>query len=90
MQVVRLSSGIMQGSVNMSLKISSQFRIKENRLIFLDIFSKFYCRFVLVRLDYKVIQFMYTNFTSSAGHGLPVCRKHRLTQELSFTVDLFT
>jgi hypothetical protein len=59
-------------------------------LLFLDICSKFYCRFVLVYLDYKVIQFMYTNFTTSALHGLRICRKHWLTQELFFTVNLFT
>ena len=40
-----------------------------------NISSKIYCRFVSVHLDYKVIQFTYTYFTTSAGHGLPICRK---------------
>jgi hypothetical protein len=75
MQVVGLFSGMMQESVNMSLKISTHSGIKENLLLFLDVCSKFYRRFVLVHLDYKVIQFTYTNFTTSAGHGLPICRK---------------
>ena len=78
-------SGMMQGSVNMSLKISNHSHSKQKPLLFWISAPSF-----IADLDYKVIQFMYTNFTTIAGHGLAVCRKHWLTQELSFTVDLFT
>ena len=61
----------------MSLKISSHSQIKGKKpLLFLDICSKIYCKFVLVHLDYKAMQFTYTNCNTNAGHGLPLCRKH--------------
>ena len=51
--------------------------------------SGFYCRFALVHIDCNLVQFTYTNLSTGGGHGVPICRRHWLIQELSFAVDLF-
>ena len=64
-----------QGCVNMSLEISSHSRIKDKQLLSLDNCSKFYCRFALVHIDYKLMQFTYANFTTVDGHVVQILQK---------------
>jgi hypothetical protein len=68
-------SGMMQGNVNTSLEISSRSQIKDRHLLSLDNCCRFYYRFALVHIDYKLIQFTYTNFTLGAGHGVLILQK---------------
>jgi hypothetical protein len=69
-------SGMMQGSVNTSLEISSRSRIKDKYLLSLDNCFRIYGRFVLVHIDYKVVQFIYTNFSTGAAHGVLIFGRH--------------
>jgi hypothetical protein len=48
-------SGMVQGSVNRSLKLSSRSRLKEKHLLSSEHCSMFYCRYALVRTDSKLI-----------------------------------
>lgn len=66
-------SGMMQGSVNVPLQISTHSQIKEKHLLSLDDCSRFYCIFVLLYIDYNLIQFTYTNFAIGAGHRVLIC-----------------
>ena len=68
-------SWTMQGSVITSLEISSRSRMKDKHLLSLDNCSRFYCRFALVHIDYKLIHFTYTNFNTGAGYGVLICRR---------------
>jgi hypothetical protein len=69
-------SGMMQGSVITSFDISIRCRIKDKHLLFLGNCCGFCCRFMLVRTDYKVIQFTYTDFARGGGHRMLICRRH--------------
>jgi hypothetical protein len=44
-------SGMIKGSINTSLEISSHSQIKDKHLQSLDNGSRFYCRFVVVHID---------------------------------------
>ena len=73
-----------------SPEICSRSPIEDQHFLFLDNCATIYWRFALVHIEYALIQSTYTNCTTVAGHGVLICRRHWLIQELSFTVDLLT
>jgi len=52
----------------MSPKTAIPSRIKNKHLLSLDNYSIFYCRFALVRINYKIIKSTYINFNTGACH----------------------
>ena len=56
----------------------------------MDNYCRIYCRFGLVFIDFKSIEFTYTKFSNATGYGGLICLMHSLIREVSFVVDLFT
>lgn len=66
----------MKGIANTSREISSLSRVKDKQLLSMDNCFRFYRRFALINIDYKLINTHNTNFTSGAGDELLIYRSH--------------
>jgi len=82
-------SEIMKGNANISREISNLSRLKVTHLLFMDNCIKFYRRFALRNIDYKLINSR-SKFYYRCWWWIANTQKARLIQELSCAVEFLT